>query len=136
VTKPFKILIADRSRNVREFLQRELLDEGYRVNVAGHGRELLLLIANEDPPDLLSLDPEIPSSLNTLHLLRLLHQMNPALPVMIHTFLNEERDYLKMPGVVAFLEKKADIDPLKKEVAKLIGKHYPVRAKIFEELHR
>ena len=136
MTKAFKILIAERSRNVREFLRRELLDEGYRVKVAGHGRELLLLIATEDPPDLLILDPDIPSSLNTLNLLRLLHQTTPALPVIIHTFLNGEGDYLKMPGVVACLEKKADIDPLKKEIAHLIGEHYPVRFKNFQELYR
>ena len=136
MTEAFKILIAERSRNVREFLRRELLDEGYRVKVAGHGRELLLLIATEDPPDLLILDPDIPSSLPTQNLLRLLHQTTPALPVMVHTFPNGDWDYLKMPGVVACLEKKADIDPLKKEVAELIGERYPVRFRNFKELHR
>lgn len=39
--KKFTLLIADRNRNVREFLKRELIAEGYGVKVARNGQEIL-----------------------------------------------------------------------------------------------
>lgn len=37
MAKKFTILTADRNRNVREFLKREMIAEGYRVKVAKIG---------------------------------------------------------------------------------------------------
>ena len=41
MAKTCKILIADRNRHVRDFLRRELGAEGYQVEVARDGREVL-----------------------------------------------------------------------------------------------
>jgi CheY-like chemotaxis protein len=38
---PFTILIADRNPNVRELLKRELVAEGYSVQLARSSREVL-----------------------------------------------------------------------------------------------
>lgn len=123
----FKILIADRNRNVRKFLERELLSEGYQVILSGEGRELIQLLNGVNPPDLLILDPEIPSELTKSELIKLLHFRHPALPIVIHTFLSDDCNYLEMPEITVCLEKGEDIALLKKVVADVIHKYYPPR---------
>src|SRR4030043_86469 len=88
VAKSCKILIADRNRHVRDFLRRELSAEGYRVEVARDGREGLGRINGEDPPHPLILALEIPS-LDDRGVGFRLKERQPALPVVIHTFLPE-----------------------------------------------
>ena len=119
-----KILIADRNRHVRDFLQRELSAEGYRVEVARDGREMLGRINGEDPPHLLILDLEIPY-LDEPEVWSRLKDRQPALPVVIHTFLPEYPTNLTLPIAATFLEKKGDTDLLKTVVAEVIEKHYP-----------
>lgn len=117
-----KILIADRNRHVREFLRRELLDEGYQVDAARDGREVLQMLNNQNPPDLLILDLDLPY-LTELRVLELLQERLPSLPVLIHSFLPEADQHL--PVTAAFLEKKEDTNLLKEVVAELLGKENP-----------
>ena len=124
VAKSCKILIADRNRHVRDFLRRELSAEGYEVEVARDGREVLSRINGEDPPHLLILDLEIPY-LDEPEVWARLKDRQPALPVVIHTFLPEYPTNLTLPIAAAFLEKKGDTDLLKTVVAEVIEKHYP-----------
>lgn len=119
-----KILIADRNRHVRDFLRRELSAEGYQVEVARDGREVLGRINGDDPPHLLILDLEIPY-LDEPEVWARLKDRQPPLPVVIHTFLPEYPTNLTLPIAAAFLEKKGDTDLLKAVVAEVIGKHYP-----------
>ena len=119
-----KILIADRNRHVRDFLRRELSAEGYQVEVARDGREVLGRINGEDPPHLLILDLEIPY-LDEPEVWSRLKDRQPALPVVIHTFLPEYPTNLTLPIAATFLEKKGDTDLLKTVVAEVIEKHYP-----------
>jgi DNA-binding response OmpR family regulator len=121
-----KILIADRNRHVREFLRRELRAEGYQVEVARDGRELLDLICGDESPHLLILDLEIPY-LDELEIWTRLKDRRPPLPVIIHTFLPEYPTHLTVPLAAAFLEKKGDTDELKAIVADLIRQYYPQR---------
>jgi DNA-binding NtrC family response regulator len=114
-----KILIADRNRHVRDFLRRELSAEGYQVEVARDGREVLDRINGEVPPHL-----EIPY-LEEPEVWARLKDRQPPLPVVIHTFLPEYPTNLTLPIAAAFLEKKGDTDQLKAVVAEVIGKHYP-----------
>jgi DNA-binding NtrC family response regulator len=124
VNKAFKILIADRNRNVRNLLQRELLDAGYQVILAGEDRELIRLLHDEQSADLLLLDPDLPSSLQITELITLLHGRKPALPIVIYTFLNDGLNYRDLPGVAMCLEKDEDINLLKEGVTKVINKYY------------
>ena len=124
VAKSWKILIADRNRHVRDFLRRELSAEGYQVEVARDGREVLGRINDEDPPHLLILDLEIPY-LDELEVWARLKDRQPPLPVVIHSFLPEYPTNLTLPIAAAFLEKKGDTDRLKAVVAEVIEKHYP-----------
>jgi CheY-like chemotaxis protein len=111
-----KILIADRNRHVRDFLRRELSAEGYQVEVARDGREVLDRINGEVPPHLLILDLEIPY-LEEPEVWARLKDRQPPLP--------EYPTNLTLPIAAAFLEKKGDTDQLKAVVAEVIGKHYP-----------
>jgi DNA-binding response OmpR family regulator len=124
---PCKILIADRNRHVREFLRRELTAEGYQVEMARDGRELLDIIDGNAPPQLLILDLEIPY-LDELQVWERLQNCQPPLPVVIHTFLPEYPTHLTVPLAAAFLEKKGDTDQLKSVVAEVIRKNYPRRS--------
>jgi len=119
-----KILIADRNRHVRDFLRRELAAEGYVVEVARDGREVLGRINGDDPPHLLILDLEIPY-LDEPEVWFRLKDRQPSLPVVIHTFLPEYPTNLTLPIAATFLEKKGDTDLLKTVVAQVIEKYYP-----------
>lgn len=115
-----KILIADRNRHVREFLCRELTAEGYQVEAARDGREVLQIINGQNPPVLLILDLELPY-LTELKVLEILQERLPSLPVVIHCFQPESEQHL--PGAVAFLEKREDTHLLKEVVAELLGRN-------------
>lgn len=119
-----KILITDRNRHVREFLRRELAAEGYQVEVARDGRELLNKISGDDPPHLVILDLEIPY-IDEPEIWVHLKDRQPPLPVVIHTCLPEYPTHLTVPLAAAFLEKKGDTDELKAMVAEVIDKYYP-----------
>ena len=64
--KEYKILIADRNSHVREFLKREMLAEGYIVQLAENGREVLKWTYSREPIDLLILDPDLPDAEESL----------------------------------------------------------------------
>jgi CheY-like chemotaxis protein len=119
-----KILIADRNRHVRDFLRRELTAEGYQVEVAADGREILSRINGNDRPHLLILDLEIPY-LDEPEVWARLKDCQPPLPLVIHTLLPEYPTRKTCPIAAAFLEKRGDTDQLKAVVAELIDKYYP-----------
>ncbi|MGB8992700.1 MAG: response regulator [Desulfobaccales bacterium] len=127
-----KILIADRNRHVRDLLRRELTAEGYQVEVAKDGREVLSRIDGDDPPQLLILDLEIPY-LDEPEVWARLQDRQPPLPVVIHSFLPEYPTKLSLSIPAAFLEKKGDTDRLKTVVAEIVGKHYPAGAPVREK---
>ena len=121
----FSILIADRNRHVREFLRRELISEGYRVQVAKDDREVWTAITRE-PPDLLILDLEIPYG-GGLNILVRLQEHEPPLPVVIHTFLTEYANHAAVEGRALFVEKRGNTDCLKEAVLDMLQKFYPRR---------
>ena len=124
MNKEFKILIADRNRHVRNLLQRELHGEGYQVILAGEDKELLRLLQDDNTADVLILDPDLPSSLTKPELITLLHGRRPALPILIYTFLHDDFDYRRLPGVALCLEKEEDINLLKAGITKVINTYY------------
>jgi DNA-binding NtrC family response regulator len=118
----FTILIADRNPNVREFLKRELLTEGYLVRLARNGREVLNWIYHYGTPDLLIIDPSLPDE-SEFEVLDKLKERVPNLPVVIHTFSSE---YMPTPSTspkTAFVEKKGNsIEIIKKVLLEVLQK--------------
>jgi DNA-binding response OmpR family regulator len=122
----FTILITDRNRHVRNFLRRELIAEGYQVEVAADGRDLLRKINVADPPDLLILDLEIPYSGGPA-ILKRLRRVNSGLPVIVHGFATEDATHPSVQRTVAFIEKMGNTDRLKSAVLEVLREHYPNR---------
>lgn len=123
---PFRILITDRNRHVREFLEREFRDAGYQTQVAKDGQEVLALMEAEKPPDLLILDLEMPHG-DGLEILQRLQTRLPPLPVVIHAFLAEHSDQAALDKVAALMEKEGDTHCLRTTVMEVLRKHYPSR---------
>ncbi|AFM25386.1 response regulator [Desulfomonile tiedjei] len=122
--KPFKILITDRNRYVRELLRREFRETGFRVQTAKNCSEVLSMVDANDPPDLLILDLEIPFG-NGLQILERMQARVPPLPVVVHAFLAE---YVNQPALrlaAALVEKRGDIHILKSAVVEALERIYP-----------
>ena len=119
----FNILVADRNRHVREFLQRELRRDGYRVEVARDGREVLLAFENASPPDLLVLELDIPYE-GGLELLKQIRLRAPKMPVVVHTLLTEYAGHPELLDIAAFVEKSGDTDELKAAVRRVLQQWY------------
>ena len=122
----FSVLITDRNRHVRNFLRRELSAEGYQVEVAADGRDLLRKVSQADPPDLLILDLEIPYSGGPAILERL-RRANSLIPVIIHAFATEDAGHPAVQRAAAFVEKMGNTDRLKTAVIKVLREYYPNR---------
>jgi len=120
--KIYKILIADRNSHVREFLRREMLAEGYSVQLAENGREVLKWAYHRESADLLILDPDLPDTEESL-LLKKLNQRIPYLPVILHTFHSDYMSASKIIHPTEFVEKGgSSIEKLKKMVAEILKK--------------
>ncbi|RPH49724.1 MAG: response regulator [Desulfobacteraceae bacterium] len=120
--KKIKILIADRNSNVREFLRREMLAEGYSVELAENGREVLKWAYHREPADLLIIDPDLPDAEESL-LLKKLRQRITYLPVVFHTFFSDYLSASKIITPTEFVEKGgSSIENLKKVVKEILNK--------------
>ena len=120
--KIYKILIADRNSHVREFLRREMLAEGYSVELAENGREVLKWAYHREPADLLILDPDLPDAEESL-LLKKLKQRIPYIPVIFHTYFSEYMIASKIIDPTEFVEKGgSSVEKLKKVVSEILSK--------------
>ena len=123
----FTLLIADRNRNVREFLRREFSADGYAVKLAKDDRELLNIIETDASGDLLILDLDMPY-FGGPEVLEQLRRLKPSLPVVVHTFPTDYSAHEAVKNVAAFLEKKGtNIDHLKAVVRAVLQRCYPKR---------
>jgi DNA-binding NtrC family response regulator len=116
----YTILIADRNSNVREFLHREMADEGFKVLQAEKGKEVIKMVYQCSPLDVVILDPDLPD-MEEIGLLKKIGARIPPLPVVIHAFDPEETNYLMYLRQAAFVEKGGhSIEKLKQVVFEII----------------
>ena len=126
VKENFTLLIVDRNRNIREFLQRELIADGYRVLLACDGRQVLKIIEIE-APDLVILDPDIPYA-DELKLFEQLQNCNLPIPLVIHTLLPDYPSHSFIQKAAGFVEKDGNtINNLKDTITQVLRRHYPHR---------
>jgi len=123
----FTILIADRNPHVRGFLKREMTAEGYRVQLAKNGREVVDRAYRNEPMDLLIVDIDLPDA-DEISVLEKIQNRIPTLPVVVHTFLVEYLEHAAILSTGAFVEKEGtNIDRLKKVVGEVLRRMYPHR---------
>lgn len=118
VPRPWKILVADRNRHVRDLLRRELRAEGYEVAEAWDGHEVWQRLTGPDPPDVLILDPDLPY-LEDLVEMAQFQEHPPTVPLILYMF-REEDPPVPLPQAAARLEKREDPRPLKEVVARIL----------------
>lgn len=114
MNKPLTLLIADRNPHVRDFLKREMMAEGHRIQLVKSGRELIEQIQHTNGvPDMLILDPDLPD-VNDQSLVHQIQRLVPELPIVIHTLQTEIIDQLKDVQSLVLIEKKgSSVDLLK-----------------------
>jgi DNA-binding NtrC family response regulator len=122
--KKFTILIADRNKNVRDFLRREFAAEGYEIITARDGNQVLEEIGRKSPLDLIILDLEIPDA-DSSEILERAQTRTPPLPVVIHTFLTDEAERDSQNETKIYIEKSGNVDYLKTAVADMLHRFNP-----------
>lgn len=123
--KEFNLLIVDRNPHIRNFLKREFLSEGYNVQLAKNGRELLALIYSSTPIDLVIIDPDI-QDVSRQNLFKSLEDRVPTLPFVIHGDLFDDFESTSHISKAAFVTKQgSSSETLKDVVWKLLRESYP-----------
>jgi DNA-binding NtrC family response regulator len=116
----YTILIADRNTHVREFLHREMTEEGFKVLQAEKGKEVIQIVYQCFPLDIVILDPDLPD-MEEIGLLKKIGARIPPLPVIIHAFDPEEINYFLYLKQAAFVEKGGhSIEKLKQVVLEIL----------------
>jgi CheY-like chemotaxis protein len=111
------ILVADDSRNIREFCRATLEDDGYRVLLASDGLEAIRVFF-EQAPDLAILDISMPK-VNGLEALDRINMRAPDVPVILFTAHDEDclRDR-RSRLATACIGKSGDLGELKRTVCR------------------
>lgn len=114
------ILLADDKKNIRDFCKQELEDEGYRVILAGDGREAIELVQKE-PPDLVILDICMPR-VGGLDAVEPIRAFAPEVPIILFTANDEDcmRD-CRSRHAVACVEKSEDLAELKRAIVRALA---------------
>lgn len=113
------IIIADRDRRVRDFLQREMIATGFHVRQVKNAFELVKLLTEEKSIELLIIDPDFPD-LEADLLFKKITETVPLLPIILHTFRCEGSEVDKSDNAVHFVEKKGNsIDKLIKKTVEI-----------------
>ena len=116
----FTILIADRNSHVRGFLKREMMAEGYRIQLTDKGQEVLRWAYNSEPLDLIIMDPDLPD-IDEVSLFKKLLDRIPKLPIIIHAFHSDYNRGAFDPEETVFVEKRGNsVENLKKVVQDIL----------------
>lgn len=113
--RPFRILIADKKANVRDFLHRELTRAGYDTTIARNGYDLGAALSNPTPPDLILLDPDLPY-LEPGPALEWFVKRLTSIPIVLHAYDAGDCTHPLARGAAARVEKDGTMDALKEAV--------------------
>ncbi len=111
-----KLLIIEDDRNIRELMQLEFVDSGYKV-VAVENAFKGLEAFRENKIDLILLDMKLPG-MDGLEALEKFLVVDKGLPVIIHSAFSDFQDNYLSWKATDFIVKSGNLDPLKESVRK------------------
>ncbi len=125
-----KILVVEDEERIRQFLQRGLTYEGYRVDAAADGQEALDL-ARDEPPDLVLLDIMLPG-LDGVEVCRRLRSASEV-PILMLTAKEaiEDRVAGLDAGADDYLVKPFAFDELLARVRALLRRAQPAQPQVY-----
>jgi len=115
------VLIVDDEESVRRFVERVLVDAGYRIVVASDGPEAIEIASKADKIDLLITDMIMPEMQGD-ELARRLRNSEPQLKVLYLTGYSDRlfNDKITLWQDEAFLEKPCSVKGLQQAVSMLL----------------
>lgn len=115
------ILVADRNPRIRDFMERELRKEGYRVAMVETVAHLMHWLTPGRLPDLLVLDPDLPGGGTEEQIWPLLTRFS-HLPVVFHCLSTDIPMPMPSMACTVIVEKSASsIDLLKRQIKLLLN---------------
>jgi DNA-binding NtrC family response regulator len=121
-------VIADRNPRVRGFLQREMSKEGYRIRLVENAQDLLQLISNHEPIDLIILDPDLPDAVEA-ELLNALQNLTPPVPVVIHTHYPQHLPGADTPFIITVEKGGSSVERLRQIAERILRQQPPASSR-------
>ena len=125
------VLIVDRNPNVLDYLERELVSEGYTILSAEDCREVFAMINRNTPFEIIIIDPDLPDA-EEEQLFRKLQSLRPRTSIVIHTIAAEYLNHCRTLIEAVYIEKDGNsIERIKAIIAKQLRRPPPTK----ESLH-
>ena len=111
-----KILVTDRSRNVRQLLKRELAADGHTVLMAKDGFEASRMIELNPDLEKIILDPDLSYIIETSLLMKI-RKAEKSLEVIIHGFEAEDKTNIGIQNVYFIQKVGKSVEKIKKIIS-------------------
>ncbi len=112
------ILVVDDDKPVRNLIEEELTEEGYRVLSASNARDAIKLVETE-PLDLVILDIRMPG-MDGLEALPRILGLKEGLPVILNTAYSQYKESFMSWAADAYVVKSSDLTELKAKIKELL----------------
>ena len=112
------ILVVDDEDPIRQLLQEELTEAGYKVLTADNARDALKLV-QEEALDLVVLDIRMPG-MDGLEALPRILGLKEGLPVILHTAFSQYQESFMSWAADAYVVKSMDLSELKAKIKELL----------------
>lgn len=117
---PKRILVVEDEPNMRLLIAEELMDAGYEVDEAENADEAVKKFG-EKQYDLVTIDIEMPGSMNGLELAGKLREIRRETKLVLLTAYSHYKSDMASWAADAYIVKSADLTELKEVISRLIN---------------